>query len=261
MTSTTVLAVVLASSSVLTWGADRGGLARSRLRAVAAGSSGGAVQQPDGLGGRGGATSGRTALTAPTVAVAVGLASVAFWLGDPVLLVAAVSTGGAVLWFTRRRGVAATHRARAAVVAALPVAADLLAACLSSGAPATEALSTVADMTTGPLGHRLQQVAAAMRLGADAAEAWGPLGADDPLAPLGRAFVRSTETGAPIARMVAAVADEQRRAQRWAAEAAARRAGVQAVGPLAVCFLPAFVLIGIVPLVMAVAGEVLTDLR
>ena len=261
MTGATVIAAVLASSAVLTWGAGRGELARSRLRTVAVGSRGGAVQPLDGLGGRGGATSGRAALTAPTVAVVVVLASSAFGLGDPVLLVAAVSSGGAVLWFAGRRGIAAAQRARAAVVAALPVAADLLAACLSSGAPVTEALATVADMTSGPLAHRLHHVAAAMRVGADAAEAWGPLGADDPLAPLGRALVRSAETGAPIARMVAAVADEQRRAQRWAAEAAARRAGVLAVGPLAVCFLPAFVLIGIVPVVVAVAGEVLTDLR
>ena len=101
----------------------------------------------------------------------------------------------------------------------------------------------------------------AFRLGAAGMEAWGPVHADDPLAPLARAFVRSGTTGAPLAETVAAVADEQRRAARWSAEAAARRAGVLAVGPLAVCFLPAFVLIGVVPVILAVAGEVLTGLR
>jgi hypothetical protein len=60
--------------------------------------------------------------------------------------------------------------------------------------------------------------------------------------------------------MVAAVADDQRRRRRWSAEAAARRAGVHAVGPLVLCFLPAFVLLGVVPVVLSIAAEVLGDL-
>ena len=86
-------------------------------------------------------------------------------------------------------------------------------------------------------------------------------GNGDPLAPLARAFIRSDATGAPIAETVTAVADDQRRAARWAAEAAARRAGVLAVGPLALCFLPAFVLTGVVPVIVAVASDVLNGLR
>ena len=89
----------------------------------------------------------------------------------------------------------------------------------------------------------------------------GMFGNGDPLAPLARAFIRSDATGAPIADTVTAVADDQRRVARWAAEAAARRAGVLAVGPLALCFLPAFVLTGVVPVIVAVAGDVLNGLR
>ena len=200
-------------------------------------------------------------LTSTVVAVVTCVAAVGIGTSDPVLLGGALACGGAALWFASQRQVVAARRRRAAVSAALPVAADLLAACLSSGAPPTEALATVADSTTGPLADRLHGAAAALRLGAAGVEAWGPLRADDPLAPLARAFVRSTATGAPLAETVAAVADEQRRARRWSAEAAARRAGVLAVGPLAVCFLPAFVLIGVVPVILAVAGEVLNGLR
>jgi pilus assembly protein TadC len=68
------------------------------------------------------------------------------------------------------------------------------------------------------------------------------------------------DSGAPLADMVAAVADDQRRRRRWSAEAAARRAGVQAVGPLVLCFLPAFVLLGVVPVVLSIAAEVLGGL-
>jgi pilus assembly protein TadC len=81
------------------------------------------------------------------------------------------------------------------------------------------------------------------------------------VAPLARAFIRSDSTGAPIAETVTAVADDQRLAARWSAEAAARRAGVLAVGPLALCFLPAFVLTGVVPVIVAVASDVLEGLR
>ena len=74
------------------------------------------------------------------------------------------------------------------------------------------------------------------------------------------ALARAMESGAPWADTVAAVADDQRRRRRWSAEAAARRAGVLAVGPLVICFLPAFVLLGVVPVVLGIAAEVLGDL-
>jgi pilus assembly protein TadC len=75
-----------------------------------------------------------------------------------------------------------------------------------------------------------------------------------------RALGRALDSGAPVATTVAAVADEQRRRRRWAAEAAARRAGVLAVAPLALCFLPAFVLLGVVPVVLSIAADVLGGL-
>jgi pilus assembly protein TadC len=161
----------------------------------------------------------------------------------------------------QQRGAAALRRRAEAVSAELPTAADLLATCLSSGAPPADALQTVAEVTSGPLADRLRRVADGLRLGADPADAWGPVLHGDPLAPLVRSFIRSDATGAPIAESVTAMADDQRRVARWAAEAAARRAGVLAVGPLALCFLPAFVLTGVVPVIVAVAGDVLSGLR
>ena len=76
------------------------------------------------------------------------------------------------------------------------------------------------------------------------------------LAPLARAIARSAASGAPLAPTVARVAEEQRSERRWKAEAAAARVGVRAVLPLAVCFLPAFVLVGVVPVVVGVAGSI-----
>jgi pilus assembly protein TadC len=49
------------------------------------------------------------------------------------------------------------------------------------------------------------------------------------------------------------IAEELRRDARVRAEAAARSAGVRAVLPLVACFLPAFLLIGVVPVVASLA--------
>jgi pilus assembly protein TadC len=154
----------------------------------------------------------------------------------------------------------ALRRDNRAIERDLPAAADLLAACLTGGASPSEALDLVATVSPDPLSGRLRSAAASMRLGADTVQAWGPVAPDEPLGPLTRAFARSMTTGAPLATTVAMLAAELRRDRRFAAEAAARRAGVLAVGPLMVCFLPAFVLIGVVPVVVGVATSVLGDL-
>ncbi|MEU8614146.1 secretion system protein, partial [Actinoplanes sp. NPDC048791] len=53
------------------------------------------------------------------------------------------------------------------------------------------------------------------------------------------------------------LADDLRGDRSVAVEAAAHRAGVLIVLPLGLCFLPAFVLAGLVPVVVAVLGDVL----
>ncbi|HEX7746632.1 MAG TPA: secretion system protein, partial [Micromonosporaceae bacterium] len=55
------------------------------------------------------------------------------------------------------------------------------------------------------------------------------------------------------------VADDLRADRAAAAEAAARRAGVLVVLPLGLCFLPAFILAGLVPVIVAVLGDVLVS--
>jgi hypothetical protein len=61
-----------------------------------------------------------------------------------------------------------------------------------------------------------------------------------------------------MAGSFARVADDLRADAVLAAEARARTAGVLVVLPLGLCFLPAFVLTGLVPVIVAVVGGVLT---
>lgn len=131
--------------------------------------------------------------------------------------------------------------------------ADLLSACLASGAPLAAAATATAQALAAPIDVPLRALADALDLGADPVAAWRGLEAEPSLAPLARAAARSAETGAPLSAVLAGVADDMRRDQRALADSAARAAGVRAVGPLACCFLPAFLLIGVVPVVVSLA--------
>lgn len=167
------------------------------------------------------------------------------------IAVLAVSLGAPVL-----RAARAERLRRAALLADLPRAAELLATCLEAGASPAAALAAVADAVGGPLAGRLRAVGAFLRSGTDLAD-W-PADPADPVDRLVRAVARAGRTGAPLAESVRLLAAAETERARWDALERARRAGVQAVGPLAACFLPAFVLLGVVPMVVGVARTVLT---
>jgi len=251
VSGSTLVAGLVAATAVLTWPRSARSVAVARVARVSVPSSGATWRRL--------APAPRRSRL-PVVCAGLGLLALASGAAtDPVVVVGAAASVASLVWFDGRRPVVRARRLRAEEAAALPLAADLLAACLSSGATAADALAAVGAAMDGPLAQRLSRVGGALSLGASAEEAWDA-GRDDPVAPLARAFARALSTGAPLADTVLVVALDQRRARRWAAEAAARRAGVLAVGPLAACFLPAFVLLGVAPVVLAVAGRVLSDL-
>lgn len=143
---------------------------------------------------------------------------------------------------------------RTAMLRDLPGACDLLALCLSAGVPVGTALAAVGGEMPAPLGPQLSGVAAVLRLGAEPRQAWAEAPAE--LAALGRVLVRAGESGATAAPGLRALAADARTGLRAAGEAAVRRAGVWVLAPLAACFLPAFVCLGVVPMVLGIAGDV-----
>ncbi len=172
-------------------------------------------------------------------------------VGGSVGALAGVVAAVACARVIRRLEPPAERRRRERLRADLPVAADLLAACLLAGSPLPDAARAVADAVDGPLGERLRHLTATLRLGADPADAWRRLAEEElMLAPLARTVARTVDSGAPLADAMARLAERLRLERRWAAEARARRVGVQAAAPLGLCFLPAFVLIGVVPVVI-----------
>ena len=71
---------------------------------------------------------------------------------------------------------------------------------------------------------------------------------------------RSAASGSALAHGVAELAEQSRQDATHAAAAAAERASVLIAGPLGLCFLPAFVCLGIVPVVAGLAGEVFSGI-
>ncbi|MEW1721702.1 type II secretion system F family protein [Streptomyces sp. NPDC093109] len=187
------------------------------------------------------------------------------------VLTGAVLVGGAVGWavglvgayavrrLLRRGGPHRADRNRAAEVARqLPLAADLLAACLGAGAGPREAAAVVGESLGGPVGDRLARTAAELRLGGEPAEAWGRLGAIPGAAALAGCLERAGATGAPAAEPVARLAEEFRAERARSAVARAQRAQVLITAPVGLCFLPAFLAVGVAPVVIGLASGLLT---
>jgi Flp pilus assembly protein TadB len=139
-----------------------------------------------------------------------------------------------------------------------PLLADLMAAILASGAPMRFALVAAGEAIGAPMAEAIRPVVAAIDLGADPATAWSSLSGVPALEPVSAAVVRSAESGAPISTVLTRIAEDMRRDRQRTVEVAARSAGVRAVAPLAACFLPAFLLTGVVPVVASLAGDLLT---
>ncbi|HEX6498801.1 MAG TPA: type II secretion system F family protein [Micromonosporaceae bacterium] len=176
------------------------------------------------------------------------------WTG---LVLSAVVAVGVYRWLARAGATRRRPRALAHAAANLPFTADLLGEALRSGAPVDRAVAVVGEAVGGPLGERLVRVSRALALGAPPTEAWSHL---DDIAGAERvtsAAVRSANSGAALAATFHRVAEELRGAHAVAAEAAAHRLSTLIVLPLGLCFLPAFLLTGVVPVVLATLAQVL----
>jgi pilus assembly protein TadC len=136
---------------------------------------------------------------------------------------------------------------------------DVLASCLAAGMAVSTAAAATATSAPRSLADLLNRAADLLALGADPAVAWSS--ADLPVDHHGEALLRlarrSASSGAALARGVEELATQSRHDAVDAAGAAAERASVLIAGPLGLCYLPAFLCLGIVPVVAGLAGDVL----
>lgn len=181
-------------------------------------------------------------------------ASVALLVGGVGGVLGGLVVAGVVHRLTTRLGRPAPERTDPLAVAGTM---DLLAACLRAGLPLATASAVVAPSAPPRLAAALRQAAELLALGAEPAVAWAGAAADPASESLARMARRSARSGSSLAAGVAELAATARSQAQDRAAAAAERAGVLVTGPLGLCFLPAFVCLGVVPVVLGLAGPVL----
>lgn len=144
---------------------------------------------------------------------------------------------------------------------------DLLASALTAGAPPELALegvlAAVRQHGTDSLRRAvdpLGRVGRLLQLGSEPAAAWATLHSVPGYGPVADCGRRCATSGARLASGLAVVAVELRARHQAEALARAERVGVWSLLPLGLCFLPAFVCLGVVPVLLGVAGQVLPAL-
>lgn len=187
------------------------------------------------------------------VALGCGLGVWAF-LGGTVGLGAGVVGAVLALRALRRVEAPSVGRRRARLARDLPTAVDLLAACLDAGEAPPTALRTVGRALLGPAEQELVALAHRLDLGVDPGVVWGELAAHAELGPLGRALGRAHESGASVSDVVHELAVDLRERARAGVEERARALEVKVAAPLGLCLLPAFVVLGIVPMVVGLVA-------
>ena len=183
-----------------------------------------------------------------TVSVSVALVAMLF-VGGSSGAVAAMLAAAGCWWFTARMEAPSVRRRREQLAASVPHAVDLLAACLAVGLAPAAALEQITSAVESPLAEELSEITARLRLGVDPVTVWRDLAGHPQLGGVGRTVSRAVESGSSVSEAMLRLAEDLRRRTRAETESKARAVGVKAALPLGVCLLPAFVLVGVVPLV------------
>lgn len=156
-----------------------------------------------------------------------------------------------------------------------PLILDLLGALLSAGSSVEHALSVIAESCDPDVRSSLARVHAARLLGASWDAAWDAGPAVGPHPPstrrrhgrrtgpaqewdaheVRRGLRFATSTGAPSAALLHAHAAQLRRRHNREIERRAAALGVQLVLPLGLCSLPAFICLGVVPVVLGLLPD------
>jgi pilus assembly protein TadC len=142
---------------------------------------------------------------------------------------------------------------------------DLIASALVGGSPPDHAIGTVAaaaEVGQIPELHDamvpIKRVGRLLSLGAEPAAAWSELAAAAGYGQAAAAGRRCAGSGSRLAGALHAAGAELRQQRHSAALTRAERIGVWSLLPLGFCFLPAFLCIGVAPVVVGVAGKVLS---
>ena len=166
------------------------------------------------------------------------------WFAVPIV----AATGVLLLGWVEPRS---ARRRRAQLITEVPQALELMAACLGAGLPARTACAAVVRTFDGPVADDLGQVLALLELGVGDAAAWRDLHDHPQLGLAAADLARSVESGTSMVQGLQHHAAAAREVRRSELQVRARAVGVRSVLPLMMCFIPSFLLLGIVPAVVS----------
>jgi pilus assembly protein TadC len=153
---------------------------------------------------------------------------------------------------------ARSRRRRRQLLMDVPQALELLASCLAAGLPLRAATAAVVSVHTGPVREDLSTVLRLFDLGVSEVDAWRTLRRHPELGSAAVDLARSAQWGTMLVETLNHHARAARQRRQAALQVAARAVGVRSVLPLMICFLPAFLLIGIVPAVVSAISSTFT---
>jgi pilus assembly protein TadC len=199
----------------------------------------------------------RRALLSMACVLALGLAGARIdgWLGALLWFAIPVVAATAVLvlgWVEPR----SARRRRRQLIMEVPQALELMAACLGAGLPARTACVAVVRVFDGPVADDLGQVLTLLELGVGDVVAWRALRDHPQLGFAAADLARSVESGTSMVQGLRHYAAAAREARRSELQVLARAVGVRSVLPLMMCFIPSFLLLGIVPAVVSAVFSV-----
>jgi pilus assembly protein TadC len=153
----------------------------------------------------------------------------------------------------------AAGRRRHAIDRDVPLLLDVLSLASFAGLPPPTALRRAVSAIEGPLADVLSTALTDVDLGARWRDRLERVAEEAGVRDLGRVvalLVRTESIGAGASEPVAILADELRAARRAAASERARKAPVQMLFPLVFLVLPAFLLLTVVPVLVATLGSI-----
>src|SRR4029450_6174316 len=151
------------------------------------------------------------------------------------------------------------RRRREQLIMEVPQVLELMAACLGAGLPARTARAAVVRTFDGPVADDLGQVLASLELGVGDVVAWQTLHDHPQLGLAAADLARSVESGTSMVQGLRHHAAAAREGRRSELHVLARAVGVRSVLPLMMCFIPSFLLLGIVPAVVSAVFSALPE--
>jgi Flp pilus assembly protein TadB len=187
------------------------------------------------------------------VAVGLGTALVVALLAPGWLAVAALPLGVVAGRHAGRLETRAARRRRERLERELPHLVDLVSALVVSGSAPDVALRASAGVVSPEVAAELRPWVGRLLLGSDPVGVWVDIASHPQLGRLGTTLHRAAVTGAPVAEALQRLSHDLRTARGAEVRRRVRQVEVRAAAPLGACLLPAFVLVGVVPLVAGVA--------